>query len=65
MKFQGESASLTAPSLALSMINVDQSEFSGLTFGVSSISSNLIPKVRLSESYAIIGAVHFTYKLLL
>lgn len=65
MKFQGESASLTAPSLAISMINVDQSEFSGLTFGVSSISSNMIPKVRLSKGYVIIGASHFIYKLLL
>ncbi|XP_053179621.1 adhesion G-protein coupled receptor G4 [Scomber japonicus] len=51
MKFQGESASLTAPSLALSMINVDQSEFSGLTFGVSSISSNLIPKIFVNQSF--------------
>ncbi|CAK6964668.1 adhesion G-protein coupled receptor G4 [Scomber scombrus] len=51
MKFQGESASLTAPSLALSMINVDQSEFSGLTFGVFSISSNLIPKIFVNQSF--------------
>lgn len=59
MNFQGESISLTAPSLALSMINVDSEEFSGITFGVSSISSNLDPKVRLSACYAMIGGSTF------
>ncbi|XP_075959737.1 adhesion G protein-coupled receptor G4a [Anarhichas minor] len=41
MNFQEGSISISAPSFALSMINVDQNEFSGLTFGVSFDSSNL------------------------
>lgn len=49
MDFQGESVSVTAPSLALSMINADTDRFSGLTFGASSVSSVLIPKVRHYE----------------
>ncbi|KAM9356679.1 adhesion G-protein coupled receptor G6 [Symphorus nematophorus] len=44
MDFQDESVSVTAPLLALSMINVDQNDFKGLTFGVSSMSSPLIPE---------------------
>ncbi|XP_038556127.1 adhesion G-protein coupled receptor G2 isoform X2 [Micropterus salmoides] len=51
MDFQGESASLTAPLLALSMINVDPDEFSGLTFSVTSISSNLNPEIFLNQSF--------------
>ncbi|KAM7417411.1 hypothetical protein PAMA_017186 [Pampus argenteus] len=51
MNFQGKSTSLTAPSLALSMINVDPDEFSGLTFGVSSIASNLNPKIFVNYSF--------------
>ncbi|KAM7389251.1 hypothetical protein PAMP_023241 [Pampus punctatissimus] len=50
MNFQGKYTSLTAPSLALSMINVDPDEFSGLTFGVSSIASNLDPKDPLTTN---------------
>uniref|UniRef100_A0A672YPL4 Adhesion G protein-coupled receptor G4b n=1 Tax=Sphaeramia orbicularis TaxID=375764 RepID=A0A672YPL4_9TELE len=34
MDFQGQSVTLTAPSLALSVSNVDSQQFSGLTFGV-------------------------------
>lgn len=45
MDFQRESVSLTAPSMALSMINVAPDGFTGLTFGVSS-SSQLSPSVR-------------------
>lgn len=51
MDFQSESVSLTAPSMALSMINVDPDGFSGLTFGVSSSSSLLNPKVKCYECY--------------
>lgn len=51
MDFQSEFVSLTAPSMALSMINVDPDGFSGLTFGVSSFSSHLNPKVRCYECY--------------
>eukprot|EP00064_Thunnus_orientalis_P005359 superscaffoldBa00000519_g5373 len=50
MNFQGDSVNLTAPSLALSMINVDTDEFSGLTFGVSFSSSNLVPKDPLTTT---------------
>ncbi|XP_044061882.1 adhesion G-protein coupled receptor G4 isoform X2 [Siniperca chuatsi] len=51
MDFQDESVSLTAPSLALSMINVDPDEFQGLTFSVTSISSILNPKIFLNQSF--------------
>ncbi|XP_035506328.2 adhesion G-protein coupled receptor G4 isoform X1 [Scophthalmus maximus] len=51
MDFQGESASLTAPCLALSMINVDADGFRGLTFGVSSVSPLLAPKIFLNQSF--------------
>ncbi|XP_076005388.1 adhesion G protein-coupled receptor G4a [Genypterus blacodes] len=44
MDFQGDSISLLAPSLAMSMINVDPVEFRGLTFGVSFLSPNQDPK---------------------
>nr|XP_040029884.1 adhesion G-protein coupled receptor G4 [Gasterosteus aculeatus aculeatus] len=45
MDFQDESISITAPSMALSMINVGQNDFSGLTFGVSCVSPDLKPQV--------------------
>uniref|UniRef100_A0A4W6EDU5 Adhesion G protein-coupled receptor G4a n=1 Tax=Lates calcarifer TaxID=8187 RepID=A0A4W6EDU5_LATCA len=51
MDFQGESVSVTAPSLALSMINADTDRFSGLTFGASSVSSVLIPKTFVNKSF--------------
>lgn len=46
IELQNGSLSLTAPSVALSMINVDPDEFDGLTFGVSSVSPEANPKVR-------------------
>ncbi|XP_035524672.1 adhesion G-protein coupled receptor G4 [Morone saxatilis] len=51
MDFQGKSVSLTAPSLAMSMVNTDPEEFNGLTFGVSSISPNMNPKIFLNQSF--------------
>ncbi|KAM3867020.1 adhesion G-protein coupled receptor G6 [Diretmus argenteus] len=51
MDFRGESVSITAPSLAFSMINVDPGEFNGLTFGVSSFSSGLDPKIFINRSF--------------
>ncbi|XP_037635374.1 adhesion G-protein coupled receptor G6 [Sebastes umbrosus] len=52
MDFQDEyTVSITAPSLALSMINVDRNDFSGLTFGVSSISSTMNPEIFVSQSF--------------
>ena len=63
MDFQGESASITAPSLALSMVNVVPGYFSGLTFGVS-LSSTVNPEVRCYDYnymllYVIKRAVNF------
>lgn len=51
MDFQGVSESITAPSLALSLCNVDSEGFSGLTFGVSSISTNLEPEVFVDQRF--------------
>ncbi|KAK2848946.1 hypothetical protein Q5P01_008780 [Channa striata] len=51
MDFQSESVSLTAPSLALSMVNVDPDGFTGLTFGVSSMSSLLNPQTFVNQSF--------------
>ncbi len=34
--FTGESVILTAPALAISVVNIDQGNFHNLTFGVSS-----------------------------
>lgn len=50
MDFQGQSMTLTAPSLALSVSNVDSQQFSGLTFGVS-LSTDLNPKVFIDQSF--------------
>lgn len=44
--FSGESESLTAPSVALSMVNVQAENFKGLTFGVSLDSPSMVPKVK-------------------
>ncbi|KAK9518261.1 hypothetical protein VZT92_023572 [Zoarces viviparus] len=51
MDFHEGSISISAPSLALSMVNVDQNEFSGLTFGVSFDSSDLNPEIFLNHSF--------------
>ncbi|XP_078478589.1 LOW QUALITY PROTEIN: uncharacterized protein LOC144739520 [Lampetra planeri] len=45
MDFPGESKSVTAPSVALSMINIVPDGFSGFTFSVSSTSSVQHPKL--------------------
>lgn len=50
MHFPGESVSFTAPSVAMSMVNVDPDGFSGFTFAVSSLSSLQEPNVSHSES---------------
>ncbi|KAG7518985.1 adhesion G-protein coupled receptor G4-like isoform X1 [Solea senegalensis] len=51
MIIQSESESVTAPSLAISMVNADAENFKGLTFGVSSISPLLVPQTFLNHSY--------------
>ncbi|XP_013860150.1 adhesion G-protein coupled receptor G4 [Austrofundulus limnaeus] len=50
MEFQGEIANLKAPALALSMIDVDPEEFSGLTFGVS-LTNSMNPEVFVNHSF--------------
>nr|XP_015804819.2 adhesion G-protein coupled receptor G4 [Nothobranchius furzeri]XP_054595207.1 adhesion G-protein coupled receptor G4 [Nothobranchius furzeri] len=50
MEFQGESTDIKAPALALSMINVDRDEFSGLTFAVS-LSPNMDPEIFVNQSF--------------
>ncbi|XP_054648784.1 adhesion G-protein coupled receptor G6 isoform X2 [Dunckerocampus dactyliophorus] len=51
MDFPGELLSLTAPSLALSMIDVHLDRFGGLTFGVSSLTSFQEPNVFVNQSF--------------
>ncbi|CAN9515128.1 unnamed protein product [Ophioblennius macclurei] len=51
MDFDGESLVLTAPSLALSMFNADREQFSGLMYGVSSLSSTDEPEVFLNQGF--------------
>ncbi|XP_047440345.1 adhesion G-protein coupled receptor G4 [Mugil cephalus] len=51
MDFHVGSLSLTAPSVALSMIDVDPDQFGGLTFVVSSVSPESNPKVFLNQSF--------------
>ncbi|XP_037531445.1 adhesion G-protein coupled receptor G2 [Nematolebias whitei] len=50
MEFQGEIANIKAPALALSMIDVDPDEFSGLTFGVS-LTATMNPEVFVNQSF--------------
>ncbi|XP_043983760.1 adhesion G-protein coupled receptor G2 [Gambusia affinis] len=50
MEFQGESTNIKSPVFALSMINVDPDEFSGLTFGVS-LSSTMNPEIFVNQSF--------------
>nr|XP_020491499.1 adhesion G-protein coupled receptor G4 isoform X9 [Labrus bergylta] len=51
MDFQDESVNVTAPSLALSMVNVDPGDFRGLTFGVSCTSPILNPKIFVNQNF--------------
>ncbi|KAM8848836.1 adhesion G-protein coupled receptor G6 isoform 2-T5 [Synchiropus picturatus] len=60
MEFQGESLSVTAPTLALSMVNTDRGGFKGLTFGVSSISAALKPEVFVDPSFVNKPEAHAT-----
>ncbi|KAM6924195.1 adhesion G-protein coupled receptor G6-like [Xenentodon cancila] len=50
MEFQGDATSITAPSLALSMVNANQEKFDGLTFGVS-LSSAINPETFVNQSF--------------
>lgn len=48
MSFEEESVNLTLPLIAMSMIDADSDKFAGLTFGVSALSADLTPQVRLA-----------------
>lgn len=48
MDFQEESVGITAPLLAMFLVNTDPDEFNGLTFGVAS-SSHLNPEVKTAS----------------
>ncbi|KAM9741730.1 adhesion G-protein coupled receptor G6 isoform 2-T2 [Menidia menidia] len=50
MDFQGEIASISAPSLALSMVNVGPGDFSGLTCGIS-LSFTMKPEIVVNQSF--------------
>ncbi|XP_016085130.1 adhesion G-protein coupled receptor G4-like [Sinocyclocheilus grahami] len=47
--FNGESVSLTAPALAISVVNIDQGNFHNLTFGVSSTNKGLNPEIYINQ----------------
>lgn len=47
MNFEEESVDITVPLIAMSMVNTDADKFTGLTFGVSVISADSAPQVRL------------------
>jgi len=47
--FTGDAHNMTAPSLALQLINPDTPEFHGLTFEVSSLQNDSTPEVRDKE----------------
>lgn len=51
MDFEGMVESITAPALALSLCNVEKERFSGLTFGVSSVSASLEPEVFVDQAF--------------
>ncbi|KAL1266599.1 hypothetical protein QQF64_002274 [Cirrhinus molitorella] len=47
--FPGESLSLTASALAISVVNIDQGNFHNLTFGVSSTNKGLNPEIYINR----------------
>lgn len=49
MVFEGDAHNMTAPSLALQLMNPDTSQFHGLTFEVSSLLNDSTPEVRDKE----------------
>ncbi|KAJ0049941.1 hypothetical protein NL108_005256, partial [Boleophthalmus pectinirostris] len=51
LDFHGTAETIAAPSVALSLCNVETQGFSGLTFGVSSLSTNLKPQVFVDEKF--------------
>lgn len=51
MDFQGTSESITAPAVALSLCNVETEGFTGLTFGITSVSTSLEPEVFVDQKF--------------
>ncbi|KAJ8396518.1 hypothetical protein AAFF_G00018240 [Aldrovandia affinis] len=49
MSFSGESYNMTAPSLAIALVNIDPGQFFGITFGVNSASQDLNPEIFINE----------------
>ncbi|XP_051506022.1 adhesion G-protein coupled receptor G2 [Myxocyprinus asiaticus] len=45
---------MTAPSLALQLINLDTSQFQGLTFGVSSFQTGLTPEIFFAQNFLVL-----------
>ncbi|XP_051514030.1 adhesion G-protein coupled receptor G2-like [Myxocyprinus asiaticus] len=53
-EFTGASHNMTAPSLALQLINLDTSQFQGLTFGVSSFQTGLTPEIFFAQNFLVL-----------
>ncbi|XP_055034439.2 adhesion G-protein coupled receptor G4 [Misgurnus anguillicaudatus] len=51
-EFDGAELNITAPSLALQLINPDTSQFSGLTFGVSSFQTGSNPEIFFNKVFS-------------
>ncbi|XP_048086605.1 adhesion G-protein coupled receptor G4 isoform X2 [Alosa alosa] len=51
MDFNGETHNMTVPSMALQLVNVNSSQFRGLTFGVSSFTSDNSPQIFVNETF--------------
>ncbi|XP_076148909.1 adhesion G protein-coupled receptor G4a [Alosa pseudoharengus] len=51
MDFNGETHNLIVPSMALQLVNVNSSQFRGLTFGVSSFTSDNSPQIFVNETF--------------
>ncbi|XP_026081409.1 adhesion G-protein coupled receptor G4 [Carassius auratus] len=49
--FEGDACNMTAPSLALQLINPDTSQFHGLTFGVSSLLNDSTPEIFYDKNF--------------
>ncbi|XP_062380304.1 adhesion G-protein coupled receptor G4 [Sardina pilchardus] len=51
MDFNGETHNMTVPAMALQLVNVNSSQFRGLTFGVSSFASDNSPQIFVNETF--------------
>lgn len=60
MNFEEESVNFSLPLIAMSLIDTDSDKFAGLTFGVSAISADLTPQVRLALGTRVCKFPHLT-----